>query len=561
MEGTSAGARPSKSSSLEGLRAKGRDAARAALQERPLAIAELGVMGVLLSVVALVVLGSFYTRGGFITDDWVVASWTRYPPHGGITGTLDAFSSIKYRPGQYLYQPLIHTLLGLHMRAFLVWASVCAIALSLAFYAFLRVLSARPLEAGAAATLLLVFPYSSSTRLWATACVVSIAITLYLIGSLVVMRALARPVSRRSLVLHACGVILILAGVMTYEIVAPAALLSVLLYLRVTSRRRAIIAWLVDVVLVGSTLIFVTAGRGQPVGSVSAELTHVRIIWDQGLVLWSQVLVPYGSTPSRVALGALLAVALVAGCVALALPRTSATRRDLVRWLGFLTLGAFAVAIGYAMFVPADPYYSPESLGIGDRTNGLAALGWVLVIVSLARLLATLAFRDLRRATAWVAVAVIAACALVGLGYSDRLRTEADAYAASFHEQARILGVMKSTLPHPKHGSTIYLVRQVPWAALGVPVFVQAWELLGTVKITYDDPTLSGYPIVAPTVTLICARTEVHPSLAAFGPPVRYGNVYVLDMGLQQTIAIHDQKTCQRVVSTAGVATPPPAGG
>jgi hypothetical protein len=437
-----------------------------------------------------------------------------------------------------------------------VWATACAVAMSAAFYAFLRVHGLRRLEAGGCATLVLLFPYSSSTRLWSSACVVSIAVTLYLVGTLLVLRALSGRSSRPWLA-HGAGLAMILSGVMTYEVVAPAAVFSVFLYLRVTGRRRAVAAWLVDVVLVGAILIFVTSGRQQNAGTFGDEISHAWVIVQQATDLWAAVLVPYGAVPVRLALAALIVVAAVSAIVASLSSRDSTSRRDLLRWLAVLFAGIVAIALGYVMFVPADQYYSPATLGIGDRTNGVAALGWALVVVALVRLMATLALRDIRRSEIAVAAAVAVALAAIGLGYADRLRGEADVYAASFRDQSDILAVMHADLPRPPHGSTIYLVRHVAWAGLGVPVFAQWWDLYGAMRLTYDDRTLWGYPIVPPTSSIGCGRRAVETNPPAYGGPAPYGKAFVLDMATRTMLPLANQAACRRVTVAVGLAPAP----
>jgi hypothetical protein len=356
--------------------------------------------------------------------------------------------------------------------------------------------------------------------------------------------------------LHVAGFAVVMAAVMTYETVAPAVLVSVLWYLQVTTWRRAVVRWLIDVVAVGAILIFITSGRQQTVGGIGAQLHHVRVIAQQGADLWSRVLVPYGIVPTRLAFGALLTVAAVSGIVALSLSPSSAARRDLFRWLAVLGAGLVATVVAYAMFVPADVYYSPGSLGIGDRTNAFAALGWVVMLVAIARLLAILAFRDVARSRLVIMGAVALALIVVGAGYTDRLRTEADAYAASYHDEQAVLDTMRTTLPVPPHGSTIYLVRNIQWTALGVPVFVQPWDLIGAVKMVYGDGTLAAYPIAAPYATMHCGASSVSFTPAAYGAPVRYGRAFVTDMGTLTTTKIVDQATCQGLAATAGVAPP-----
>ena len=309
----------------------------------------------------------------------------------------------------------------------------------------------------------------------------------------------------------------------------------------------------------GAILTFITSGRQQDVSTLGGELRHVWVIVQQSVDLWAGVLVPYGSVPTRITLGALVVVALVAAVVARLSARGSLVRRDLLYWLAVLGAGVFAIAVGYAMFVPADQYYSPETLGIGDRTNGFAAVGWCLVVVALVRLLATIAFRDVRNSQIVIAAAVAIALSAVGLGYADRLRGESDLYLASFKEQTAILAVMHQTLPVPPHGSTIFLARHMPWAGLGVPIFAQWWELYGSIRLTYHDPSLSGYPIVPPTSSMACGAHAVVTSPAPYGTPARYGRAFVLDMAAKQIIPLTDRATCLSVTAALGIVTPPRA--
>jgi hypothetical protein len=552
--GASAGGLPAAWRGQRGRRA--RTALSEVVADRTLGAPELGIVSLLLLVLGAVVLGHYVLHGGFYTDDWVQASETRYPAHGGLIGHLRAFDVTWYRPGQYLYYPAIHTLLGLHMKAYLAWAALCAVAMSVALYALLRVQGLPVLESFATAALVLVFPYSSSTRLWSSTCVTSIAITLYLVGTIVVLRSLAGR-SRRPLLVHALGVAIVLCGVMTYEVVAPAALLSIVFYVRATpDRRRAVKAWIVDLVLVGGILAFVTSGRQQQVHSFGDEVSHGWLIFRQSLDLWPAIVAPYGAVPVRIAVGALIVVALAALVVARLLPRSDPARRDLLVWLGVLGAGVVAIAVGYAMFLPADDYYSPATLGIGDRTNGFAAVGWSLTVVALVRLAVTLVFRDVRRGRVVLAAGLALAVGAVGVGYAQRLRDEANVYVASFTAQQQILATMHATIPDPPHDSTIFLVRHTPWAGPGVPVYAQWWDMYGAVRLTYHDPSLWGYPIVPPVSSLACGATAVQSSPAPYGAPAPYGLAYVLDMSSGIATRITSRAVCRQPVAAVGVATP-----
>jgi hypothetical protein len=90
-------------------------------------------------------------------------------------------------------------------------------------------------------------------------------------------------------------------------------------------------------------------------------------------------------------------------------------------------------------------------------------------------------------------------------------------------------------------------------------VFVQWWELYGAVRITYDDPTLWGYPIVPPGSTLTCGPKTVETSPAPYGAAPRYGRAFVLDMASNIMSPLTDRATCRRVSAAVGLGPPPAA--
>ena len=205
----------------------------------------------------------------------MLASWARYPAHGGISGLFHQFDSVRYHPGVYVYAPIAYWIFGLHMGAFLAWTALCAVALSSAFYVFLRFFAVGRLEAFVAAALTLVFPYSSSTRLWSGVSSMTITIFLYLVGTLLVLRALSRP-SRHAMLLHVIGTH---GGPRERHDLrdrgARGAAERVALQPRPTTWRRAVLSWLVVLwFFVAAILIFITSGRAQPVGGIRAELDH-----------------------------------------------------------------------------------------------------------------------------------------------------------------------------------------------------------------------------------------------------------------------------------------------
>lgn len=165
---------------------------------------------------------------------------------------------------------------------------------SAAFYGLLRALRLRRLDAGALAALALLFPASDSTRLWLGAGAVNLSILLVLLGALLALHGLRQP-GKRAAVLHAGAVVLYLLGLMTYEAVAPAILVSGLLYRLRSPWRSALPRWAVDASAAVLVLAVVTSRTfyevpSQPPGeSARAQLPLLGILGGDYLLMLNAV--------------------------------------------------------------------------------------------------------------------------------------------------------------------------------------------------------------------------------------------------------------------------------
>ena len=198
---------------------------------------------------------------------------------------------------------------------------------------------------------------------------------------------------RRAVAFHAGALCLYALSVMFYEIAAGAILLSFVFYRwRAGCWRPALWRWAADVVVVGTILITVTSGswnEPQPIGTV---IRHAGTTADQAFVLLARMAEPYGSPGTTVVAVALGLVASAGAAVALRRPAGDPLGGQLRRWLLTALAGVAAVAVGYAIFVPADPNsYAPLQPGQHNRVNGLAAVGFVVLIYALAMVAGTLA--------------------------------------------------------------------------------------------------------------------------------------------------------------------------
>ncbi|HEX8856972.1 MAG TPA: hypothetical protein VF752_15360, partial [Thermoleophilaceae bacterium] len=466
---------------------------------------------------------------------------TLYPATGG-SGFFDAIKFFwdftSYRPVLVLYVPLTHEVFGAHFTAHLAWSIGLAVAMSASLYLLLRTLRMEPLHAGLISVLVLLFPQSDSTRLWSTASMTSLAITIFLLGVVVALHAFEAR-GRRALLLHAASMALYLLSVMTYEVTAPAALSVIVLYalrfpLRVVWKR-----WIADVGLIGLTLLLVTRSGNHEIQTFAQMRHHVKLIADQGVTVFARTVVPFGD-PARWLVAGVVAAILVAALVVWARTRD----RMLRRWLVVAGVAVWGVVVGYAMFIPADAYYSPLTAGLGNRTNVLASIGLVTLVYSAAIIAGTLLARGMRaerRSPTLLAAGAAALVAIViGVGYAQDLEHDIDRWDTAYQMENSVITVLRGTLKHPPHGSTIYTFQAPGFYTPGVPVFSASWDLNGAVKMHFHDRTLAAFPVLAP---LACGATTVTSTVGM--PPASYGNAVFVNIASGQAEQIMSRKQCE----------------
>src|SRR4051794_26345436 len=171
---------------------------RADLETAPRSEWALAAGGLVL--LAALLYGDHVLRGGFAWDDWENAGTTRFPPDHGFLGPFD-LRQAAYRPLLALLIPLPHLLFGTHPAPQLAFGLACAVAAAGAFFALLRAAGATRAFALAAAALALVFPWSASTRLWATATLDMVAPALAFAAGAIGLRALAAGAPSRRVAL------------------------------------------------------------------------------------------------------------------------------------------------------------------------------------------------------------------------------------------------------------------------------------------------------------------------------------------------------------------------
>jgi len=121
--------------------------------------------------------------------------------------------------------------------------------------------------AAAAAALLIVFPGSDSSRLWPVGSNGEYAVSLVLIGNLIVLTALRRKTRWPQLTLHAFAVLLLVVALLTYEIVLPLVALGGLIYWAAYRNRQALWRGAVDLGIAAAFVNRFRAGKGIDAGS------------------------------------------------------------------------------------------------------------------------------------------------------------------------------------------------------------------------------------------------------------------------------------------------------
>lgn len=456
-------------------------------RELALAMAGLGAF-------ALATFGPYVARGGLYWDDWENAATTQHPPPGFV-GPVE-LRLAAYRPILALLLPLPHALVGPRPAAQLAIAAGLVLLMVVCLYALLRTVDVGRWHSGGVATLALLFPYSTATRLWPTGAINNVAVALALLGLAAGIRALDQPAPRARR-LRVAAVVLSVLGVLTYEVVAVPALAGFLaLYVHRLGWRAGLRRWRTEAVAIALAALLNAVATTKVVQPPGTSLRHAFTLGEQGLVLLARSLVPLGRP-----LAAAVLAAFALGCAAAAVVgrRLDADnpRRDLLDtgWrLG--AAGVAVVALGYAMFVPSPPAYAPLNPGTGDRVNLIAALGFALAAYGGALVVGGLAARLLpqawRRAPALLTGVVLVA---IAAGYAVQGRRHQRQWERAAALQQPVLAPLRAGASRLPPGATVFAWGHRRFAAPGVPVFATSWDLNGAIKAVTGDPSLSAFPL------------------------------------------------------------------
>jgi hypothetical protein len=505
---------------------------------------------VALGFVALLALAPHLQHGGFYLDDWSNAAISLQPPGSPNFGNaLSAYADMTiYRPVLVVYVPLTYFILGMHMHYHLALAACLAVLAATMFYGVLRTLGTPWVHAALLAALAIVFPWSDSTRLWATADQVSLSIFFMTAGLLIALLGLRRDSWRW----HACAASLYLLSILTYEVTLPVVACAGALYCLQAGWRAARLKWLVDVAVALMAGIWVGAHTARTASGVAGDLAHLKQIVVAGGTILGRAGLPLGSTQTALVLSAIVACLWVGTVACLSFPDRFSAKRGwgLRNWLLLTGGGLVVAALGWTMFIPADPYYTPTIYGEVNRVNGLAAFGLILAVYGSFGIFGALV-GQVRPKTTVLATSVTVLLGVVLLAsYVHVLRRHIEIWNLAFFAETYALSKTREELPRLPHGTTVFASGYPANQSPGVPILDTTWDYDGMVKMEYDDSTLLASPVL-PGLNLACRDPGV--VLEREGTPEivgAYGAVRLLNLETGHHSSPESRRQCQRVVGS-----------
>lgn len=500
------------------------------IRSATLTFRELAIAWMMLGVVGALAFLPHVLHGGFYLDDWANGAGALQPPGGpGVDHALSYFAELTiYRPVLVLYVPLTYFVFGTHMAYQLAWAAGLAILAAAIVFAILRTLGVPRVHAWLVAALTVVYPWYDSTRLWETASQASLSIVFAAGGLWVAIEGLRR----RSPWLHVCAASLYLLSILTYEVTLPLIAAAGVLYVLLAGWRLARLRWATDIVVVLAGGLWVGLQTNHESRGMSADLRHLEEIISGGGTMLGRSFVALGEPRTEVAL-IVIALIMTAGIV-MNFADSSNVRSvglwGLRNWLMMTSGGLVVAALGWIMYIPANPYYTPTVYGVTNRVNALAGFGLVIAVYGAFGIVGTAIGRASGRKTIALATTVTVMLGLIlGAIYVRVLERHIRIWNTAFHAEMAGIGEIRMQFPHLRRGTTVFVADYPANQTLGVPIFSSTWDVNGMVKLQYKDGTLRAYPVLS-GLTLVCLADGI--AMRGPGAPTgvaRYGDALLLD--------------------------------
>ncbi len=494
-------------------------------------VRELGLALPGLWLIGLLIFFPHLLHGGLISDDWADAAGTLYPPEGsGLWGALSFANGLlsSCRPVQIVFIPLKYLIFGTHITYLIALSIFLALIVASLVYVVLRTLNAPWYHAWLIAALTTAYPWYDSTRLWESANAVSLAVAFAFAGLWVALIGLTRGSWR----LHIGAWFLYLLSMLTYEITLPLIAAVGLLYTLRNGWRAAKYRWAADLVAVVIAGYWARAHTPRTVSSLTADFTHLQQIVEQGAELLARTMFPVGVQPhTSVVLISLAGIFFIGAIVYLLRTHMPATEVGwgLRSWLLLGGAGLIVASLGWAVFIPADPYYTPSIFGVSNRINGLAGFGLVLVAYAAFGVSGSVA-AELTKRGRGVAIAITFMLSIMlGAAYVHVLERHSRLWRSAYSLELSGIAKLQATFPTLPHNTTIFTSSYPASETLGVPVFDNNWGLNGMVRLRYADSTLRAYPITEER-GLECMASGMGVGRDEGIPSATYGTARLVDL-------------------------------
>ncbi len=479
-------------------------------------------------------------HAGFAWDDWEKAAeatlWTA-------AGPFDAREAV-YQPGLAALLPLPHLAFGDHPSLHLALAAALGVGMAFCVHLVLRELGVPAPISVAISALALVFPWSDSVRLWATAGANQVSVSLLLIGATLALRGLAEPPSWGSWA-RRWSLAAYVISMLSYPVTPVFVAASTLLYRLRRPWRRAWEWGRQDLVAAACVGIYVRLATTKPVQAVGDQLDHAWTILEEWAALLAQAVMPFGGVPPGVVWACAAGVALAGATGLRRGDGGSASNDRLTIGLALLAVGLAASLLAYVIFLPGEPKYSPLAPGIYNRVGIVAGPGVAAVVAGLA---VTGGALVLRRGASRLAIdlAAVAVMTAIGVGWAGLVRDDEALWRRAAIESERVLAALDDPRLAIPDDAVVFTVGHPHTVAPGIPVFGASFDLDAALQLRRGSETPKAYPLDVP---LACGPRRVVPidSLIRDLPSPAYGPLRIVDIERRRVWRVRSRADCRRL--------------
>ncbi len=505
--------------------------------------------------------------GGLFFDDWWIRGQALYGGGSDKNSVLERvgplWDLIGFRPGSFVLFNVQNVLIDISPRLLQVTGALTIALLALAVYAFLVVARVPRAWACAVALLVVTIPVASTTRYWAGAQMMAVAVTLAFAGLALIGSGVGRGRTGRIV----GGIVLFGAAVSTYEIVLPLAILAAFVAFQAGAGPKRIAQ-----VTGGTLAAAVVAYFARPTGRNTIQPVdrwddHARVFLDQGGQLLRSSLTP-DAPWGWLMLAGVVATALAAFVLARrsAGPGRSerlfgASPRELttpVAGAFLVLLGLAVIVLGYLTLIPAEPWYQPLQPGQGTRANGVAAVGYAMLVAGVVIVAATALTRLVIGERSLAPAAAVALTFLlaggVAAGFAQENRGDGDQYIAAYTRAEELISAFEETVPqsalHP--GTTMLSFGRPGYVAPLVQSLGEWSDLDGALKVAFGSGRIQAYPIFV-TQEVVCGANGVELPAQYGGGPVYgpgysrpYGTLLFVQAPEHRWTRVTDRAACRR---------------